>query len=232
MEKARKDAEDNIANKVPIEPPALAITSNGSSSSLTEEKNDETLDASNAKQGDVDFEREDLGDQTILAQTEVSQIFGKGASSLSFNPVQSSTPTRDEGSILEIARDESKRNVSVGSEDCLEPINDSSSKKLRLDVSPSDCDFPTDDVELNPDKSGEDSAGDSEPPKVLSPKDSPSSSLLSQKDIDPPVERKHTEEGIGTIGRVLEDTNKVNHDISTRSEEDTEEGEIPSDQSS
>ena len=85
---------------------------------------------------DVDDEGE-VGDQTLaqnttLVESEVSRIFGKGASGLSFEPVQSSTPSRDEF----------KRNASIGSDGCLESDLDSS-KKLRLELSPSKGKPPT-----------------------------------------------------------------------------------------
>ena len=71
----------------------------------------------------------EVGDQTLAqdmttAESEVSRIFGKGASGLCFEPVQSITPSRNEF----------KRNASVGSDGCLESDLDSS-KKLRLDLS-------------------------------------------------------------------------------------------------
>ena len=56
----------------------------------------------------------------------MSKIFGKGASDLRFEPGKSSTPTRDDF----------KRNNSVGSTGSLDSDKDSS-KKLRLDLSPS-----------------------------------------------------------------------------------------------
>ena len=66
------------------------------------------------------------GDQASISQSEVSKIFGKGASDLRFEPGKSSTPTRDDF----------KRNNSVGSTGSLDSDKDSS-KKLRLDLSPS-----------------------------------------------------------------------------------------------
>ena len=71
-------------------------------------------------------ESEERGNDSVVP-SEVSRIFGKGASALAFEPVRSSTPTRDD----------SKRNASIGSESCLENEEDSS-KKLRLDISPND----------------------------------------------------------------------------------------------
>ena len=58
--------------------------------------------------------------------TDLSRIFGKGASNLQFDPVRASTTSRDEP----------KRNASISSEGGLENEEDPS-KKIRLDLSPS-----------------------------------------------------------------------------------------------
>ena len=100
----------------------------------------------------------------------VSRIFGKGASQLVFDPVQSSTPTREE----------SKRNNSIGSDEHLEADLDSS-KKLRLDFSPGKDPPKSTDVgsmgDLSP--NGEDTGGGGSSPLPVLAKDDKASRLDS-----------------------------------------------------
>ena len=131
LEKAKNDAERLTRN---------------SEGGLADMEDDEDLcqiitdqhDPKEVISADVTIEANSTAVEEVSGEgmSEVSKIFGKGASKLSFKPVQSSTPNREE----------SKRNASIGSDGQIESDLDSS-KKLRLDFSPNKKD-PPDPTEL------------------------------------------------------------------------------------